>query len=224
MNKICTVIIPVFNDFVRLEKAILSILNQKCNLKWDIIIIDDASDKNDYNTFFEKFKNNSIIRFFRNKVNLGPAFARNIGLDNAIGDYISFLDSDDCWSEERSFEFFSLICSSEVDLVWGQTKYFVDEGVNYSWYKNGDIVFKNLVGSIAYKFCKKLSKIRFDPSLRYGEDNDFWLQLVDKNVKIKKTNSIVLNRYIHGENMTFNKEFNSNKTTLELLKNRLKQK
>ena len=149
MNNTCTVIIPVFNDFIRLRKAISSILNQKGGIKWDIIIVDDASDIVDYTSFFEEYKSNLSIRFYRNEVNLGPAESRNTGLDNAVGDIISFLDSDDCWSDNRSEDFFKLLDSPEIDLVWGQTKYFVEDNVNFAWFKDGDIVFKNLLGSIS---------------------------------------------------------------------------
>lgn len=223
LDKICTVIVPVFNDFVRLELAIRSIFHQKIKLKWDIIIVDDGSDIKAYTTFCKKYQDNSSIRFFRNPVNIGPAAARNIGLAHAMGDFISFLDSDDCWPRDRSSDIFSVINAPEIDLVWGQTQYCVADNINYSWHKNGDVVFKNLLGSIVYKNCATLSSLRFDPTLRYGEDNEFWMQLVDRKTKIHKIESVVLHRHIHGDNVTFKQAFDSKKVTMELLKNRLKQ-
>lgn len=86
--------IPVYNVEKYLERCINSILNQ--NFKdYEILLVNDAStDKSgeicDY--YALKYKN---IRVIHLKDNLLPGGARNVGLKNAVGEYVHFCDSDD---------------------------------------------------------------------------------------------------------------------------------
>lgn len=99
MNIDClvTVIIPTYNRFLELERAIKSVVNQKyTNL--EIIIIDDNVD-NDKNSVVENivFSIDTNIKYVRNTRNMGSAETRNIGIKKATGKYITFLDDDDIY-------------------------------------------------------------------------------------------------------------------------------
>ncbi|MDU7110932.1 MAG: glycosyltransferase, partial [Clostridium perfringens] len=65
---------------------------------WELIIVDDCSSDRSC-SIVEKFicKDNRI-KLFKQAINKGPAEARNIGIKNAKGRYIAFLDSDDLWA------------------------------------------------------------------------------------------------------------------------------
>lgn len=92
MKKI-SIIVPIYNCEKYLKKCIESILNQSYN-NLEIILVDDGSTDNSgeiCDGYAEKDTRIKVIH----KENGGPSAARNLGLDIASGDYISFVDSDD---------------------------------------------------------------------------------------------------------------------------------
>lgn len=86
-----SIIIPYYNRPEKLKRCLTSVLEQTYQ-DFEILVVDDHSTIPliiDYDT---------RITVFRNQKNLGPGFSRNVGLENAQGTYIAFLDSDDFWN------------------------------------------------------------------------------------------------------------------------------
>lgn len=96
MSKKVSVIIPVYNGYDNIKKAINSVLEQSYK-PYEIIIIDDASTDNTQ----EQIPNNKLIKYKRLNSNVGGGEARNVGLKLAKGDLIAFLDSDDIWFKNK---------------------------------------------------------------------------------------------------------------------------
>lgn len=97
-----TVIVPVFNtNEIYLRKCISSIAEQTLK-NIEIIIVDDGSGKDTFETLEEAAEQDSRIRVIH-KENGGVSSARNAGLDVAEGEYICFMDSDD-WMDEICLE------------------------------------------------------------------------------------------------------------------------
>ena len=89
-----SVIIPVWNVEKYLEKCLDSVVNQTLQ-DIEIIVVNDGSPDNSQ-TIIDRFKNERPTKITALKVeNGGQGVARNIGLDIAKGEYISFIDSDD---------------------------------------------------------------------------------------------------------------------------------
>lgn len=84
-------IIPTYNRAYILPKAIESILNQNGKHDFEILVCDDGS-KDDTKELVTSF-NSSKIKYLH-QINQGPAVARNMGLEQASGEWISYLDSD----------------------------------------------------------------------------------------------------------------------------------
>lgn len=63
--------------------------------EWELIIIDDCSNYGSYKIAKDYSKMDNRISCYRLPENLGAGFARNVGLQNAKGKYIAFIDSDD---------------------------------------------------------------------------------------------------------------------------------
>ena len=93
-----SVIMPAYNTEKYIDAAINSVLSQSYS-DFELIIINDASTDNTKNCIM-KFSFDSRIRLFNNEDNKGVAMTRNIGINLAQGDYISFLDSDDLWDKD----------------------------------------------------------------------------------------------------------------------------
>ncbi|MDG4953473.1 glycosyltransferase family 2 protein [Actinobacillus equuli] len=99
MMPLISIIMPVYNAEEYIEEAIKSVLDQTYS-NWELILVDDCSTDNSCNVI-QKYLLDARIKFFRNKINSGPALTRNLALDNANGEYITFLDSDDFWEKTK---------------------------------------------------------------------------------------------------------------------------
>ena len=93
-----SVIVPAFNRPARLFAALCSILNQTFQ-KFEIIVVDDSSDKRVYNVI-SKLSDNRI-KYIKNKVRLGVVNSRVVGINRSCGDFIAFLDDDDLWNNNK---------------------------------------------------------------------------------------------------------------------------
>jgi len=101
MNFKISVIIPVYNAQLYIEKAILSALDQKEVA--EVIVVDDGSTDNTSKILAKLEKENSKIRTYKhpNGENLGRASSKNLGIIMATNPFIAFLDADDYYLENR---------------------------------------------------------------------------------------------------------------------------
>lgn len=88
-----SVIIPVYNAELYLDRCIVSVIGQS-HRDWEMILVDDGSTDQSPEIARRWVESDCRIRYVR-KDNGGPSSARNMGLTMATGDYIHFLDSDD---------------------------------------------------------------------------------------------------------------------------------
>ncbi|GAL81815.1 glycosyltransferase [Algibacter lectus] len=110
MQSLVSIIIPTYNRLNIIEVALTSVLNQSYH-NWECIIVDDRSTDNSFEKVSEYIEHDKRFSILKRPVNSvkGASSCRNIGLFNAKGDYVVFLDSDDCMIntclENRILEF-----------------------------------------------------------------------------------------------------------------------
>lgn len=97
-----SVIIPCFRCARIIGRAIQSVAAQTV-IPREVILVDDASDDGTLDVLrqFQIQYGQDWIRILRLENNTGPATARNIAWDNAISDYVAFLDADDTWHPKK---------------------------------------------------------------------------------------------------------------------------
>jgi len=95
-----SVVIPTFNRAGTLPRAIDSVLAQTFQ-DFEILVCDDSSTDSTVEVSRGYQKRDPRVRTLALPVNQGPAAARNLGMREARGDYIAFLDSDDEWLPEK---------------------------------------------------------------------------------------------------------------------------
>ena len=93
MDKKVSVIVPVYNTEKYLEKCISSITAQTYS-NLDIVIVNDASEDDSLKIIERIASNDNRIKIITTG-KIGAGGARNVGIDNACGDYLMFVDSDD---------------------------------------------------------------------------------------------------------------------------------
>jgi glycosyltransferase involved in cell wall biosynthesis len=97
-NILISIIIPTHNRGYIIKECIDSILNQTYK-NFELIIVDDHSDDNTIE-ILNNIKD-SRLKIFKSEEKNGAQTARNIGIKNALGDWICFNDSDDFWLENK---------------------------------------------------------------------------------------------------------------------------
>lgn len=99
MNNIdLTVVIPVYNAALLLDRCLDSIFCQKGNYSIQVVLVDDGSSDNSVDIIKKRKEQDQILLL--QQENAGPASARNKGLKMAKGRYTAFLDADDFWMPE----------------------------------------------------------------------------------------------------------------------------
>ncbi|MFN3692324.1 MAG: glycosyltransferase family 2 protein, partial [Fervidobacterium sp.] len=89
-----SVIIPAYNVEGYIEKTIESVLNQTYR-NLEIIVVNDGSTDKTREIAYNILKNSGVNFKIIDQTNQGVSVARNVGIENASGDYIKFLDGDD---------------------------------------------------------------------------------------------------------------------------------
>ena len=111
-----SVIVPVYNTSKYLRRCLDSLVNQTLK-DIEIIIINDRSTDNSKD-IIEEYKNNySNIKVIHNKTNKGIGYNRNLGIKEASGKYISFIDSDDWVSLDMYEKMYNKASKDKNDLV-----------------------------------------------------------------------------------------------------------
>lgn len=105
MKKV-SVIVPVYNVSRYIERCLESVERQTLR-EMEVIMIDDHGSDDSISlaqAFAARSKRHDIVyRFVETPQNSGPAFARNLGIKEAQGEYVAFLDADD-WIEPEMYE------------------------------------------------------------------------------------------------------------------------
>ena len=110
-----SVIMPVYNKARYIEKTVNSILSQTYK-DFEVIIVDDGSNDGS-ELICDKFEQmDSRVKVFHIE-NGGVSNARNIGIENAKGDYIQFIDSDDYISENMLYDLCQIIQNYTPDII-----------------------------------------------------------------------------------------------------------
>ena len=94
MPCLVSIIIPVYNVEPYLEECILSLLNQTY-VNTELLFINDASTDKSLKILKQYCLIDNRISIINLKENKGPGYARNIGIENAHGEYVLFVDADD---------------------------------------------------------------------------------------------------------------------------------
>ena len=94
-----SIVLPNYNSSKTIKKTISSIVNQTYK-NWELIIVDDNSDKLT-KSILSKYKNKKKIKIYFSRKNKGAAYCRNLAIKKSKSDYIAFIDSDDLWKKNK---------------------------------------------------------------------------------------------------------------------------
>lgn len=118
-----SIIMPAYNVEEYIKEAIYSILNQKTKYSYELIIVNDgATDKT--KEIIQSIESDKI-KYIEQK-NQGLSGARNTGINNAVGKYITFMDSDDLLEDGSIEIMMDALINNKADIVVGSYAMFMD--------------------------------------------------------------------------------------------------
>lgn len=188
-EKILSFIMPTYNSAEYISETLKSIVRMVNNNEEyvELILVDDGSNDNTIAIIENFAANHRFVKIIRN-AHRGVSAARNLGINYAIGKYITFLDSDDYFSS-NFVDIFIKLATSEADVIFADVK-----GIN----KNADL--KNATESNKLDIIESLFKIgRFN--IHPGIPAKFFKLSFFKEHKITYNSNMVL-----GEDMVVNVE------------------
>jgi len=207
-----TVVLPTYNHAHFLGEAIESVLNQVYT-NFELLIIDNYSIDNtdqviasfsDHRIRALKIHNNGVI-----------AASRNMGIIEAKGEWIAFLDSDDIWYSNKLLEVSKAIQSaSDVDVLCHNELFINENSGRKTKHKHGPInssAYRILLidgnklstssSVISNKFVKNTNLFfRENKNLITVEDYDFWLFCAKKGAKFYFIDEILGEYRMHSSN------------------------
>jgi glycosyltransferase involved in cell wall biosynthesis len=198
MNPKVSVVIPTYNRADKVRKGIESVLAQTFT-DLEVIVVDDGSSDETGQTLKQSFGDR--IRYYF-QPNQGVSVARNKGIEEARGEWIAFLDSDDLWEKEKlesqldAMERFDPECGAcytdvrffnypETRTMFqlAEDNYRHDEAMGINTDVLRLLVKPGGAGMVVClsSFLAKTDTIRklggFDPSLLYSQDSEFMFRL-----------------------------------------------
>lgn len=192
-----SVVLPVYNGEDFILRSINSILNQTFT-DFELLIIDDGSKDNSGRICDEYAKKDNRIRVFH-KQNGGVSSARNMGLDNAQGEWVTFIDSDD-WIKPAFLEELISHVDERVDVVISYSETVTKNGVTKLDINGEGLVENTNFHELFTKYCMTINttcwaklyrreliesnRIRFDNRIKMGEDTVFLYTCLLKAKKI----------------------------------------
>ena len=190
MSPLISIIVPVYNAESTLNQCIDSIINQKFT-DWELLLVNDGSSDRSGEICDEYAAKDSRIKVFH-KENGGVSSARNVGIDNSLGKWVTFIDSDDKIFDD----IFSLLKYSNGDLI--VFNFIIDQNTKeypqYLFKENTlycNVQMKQLLEQYIHslifrvpwgKFYRRdlIGSLRFDTNIRIGEDTLFVLKFLNK--------------------------------------------
>ena len=194
-NPLISIIMPCHNGEKYISDAIKSVIAQTYQ-DWELLVIDDNSIDNSVNLIKSFIENDSRIKLLHNEKPTGfPATPRNLGIKQALGRYIAFLDCDDVWLPTKLEKQIKLFDESS-SVIYSYYKKMDESGsINESIVKSpSEVAFKgllngNCIGNLTGIYdVEKVGKIY--QKEKGHEDYIMWLEILQNGYMAKNTETV----------------------------------
>lgn len=186
MESKVSIITPVYNAEPYIRNCIESVISQSYQ-NWELILVDDCS-KDQSIKIINEYIPDKRIKLYKNQVNQGPTATRNYALDNCSGEYITFLDSDDFWADDKLEKQVRFMQKNNIEMTHGNY-YFCD--INGNPFKeiktDTEITYKELLKENQFKIMtvmlsrELIGDFKF-PNIKH-EDFAFFLDCLKRTNK-----------------------------------------
>ncbi|MDY2698849.1 MAG: glycosyltransferase family 2 protein [Lachnospiraceae bacterium] len=217
-----SIIVPVYNVERYIRRCVDSIAKQSYQ-DWELILVDDGSPDSSGRICDELAAKDHRIKVVH-KQNAGPGSARNTGIENAIGEYILFIDSDDWIGPMHLQSLYEASMHGQYDLVQQGLSWYSDHKIKEisfcdKSYKNNmrDFLVETPIRKIGFSVCKLYRRdiivdynIRMDEQIRYGEDALFLLQFLNHANSVKTIDKTDYYYFVNTQSLSHTVKYNFN--------------
>ncbi|MCM1540453.1 MAG: glycosyltransferase [Blautia sp.] len=191
MGDLVSVIVPVYNVEKFIEETMDCVLAQTYP-DWELLLVEDCSNDSTVTLICQYMERtgDARIRLIRQPSNMGAARARNRGLKEAKGRYISYLDADDLWMPEKLER--ELAFMREKDAAFAFTGYeFADEtgkGLGKVVHVPERLTYRQALSNTTIFTTTvmfdlgKLSKEQLEMPVMKSEDTALWFRVLRSGV------------------------------------------
>ena len=217
MSKLISVIVPVYNVEKYLRRCINSVINQTYK-NIELILVDDGSPDNCGSICDEYAGKDSRVRVIH-KENGGVSVARNVGIREAVGEYIMFVDSDDRLCDNAfealvgDYDFSVGSCrvvskKNSFNYTLGDACLNTDDFIKIYMQetRKGNILFSTPWAKLYRTSIIKENKMAFDKNLKLTEDTKFNYEYF-KHVKTAHFSSAVVYDYNQENESSASKKY-----------------
>jgi nucleoside-diphosphate-sugar epimerase len=205
-----SVIMPCYNAEDYIVQSINSVIEQSYSL-WELIVIDDFSKDSSRSIVQEMSADDDRIKLICQDENKGAGAARNVGVNSAKGQYISFLDSDDLWEPNKLETQINFMKNNGITFTCSDYA-VVDENNNLTGevrkaksYYNYKMLLKHCPGNSTVMYdAGQLGKF-FIPPIRKRNDYVMWLQVIKKSGSLIGIPKVLSKYRIHSAGISYNK-------------------
>lgn len=189
-----SIIVPAYNSSYYIKECISSVLMQKTSYNYELIVVNDGS-KDDTLEKINLFKENKHLKIITQE-NKGFSGARNRGIDESLGKYIMFLDSDDLLCENSIEKLIKTAKEKKADIV---------QGSYYTFNKNGNKFYTNITPTEKNKEISvpgfpwgKVYKAKLFEKVRFPLD--FWYEDTIVNYLLARLSNkyVAISDYVYG--------------------------
>lgn len=184
-NNMVSIIMPMYNAEKFIADSIESVIRQTYT-DWELIIINDCSNDKSLDIVERYIQQDKRIKLSSLKKNSGVAQARNKGIDSSCGRYISFLDSDDIWLEDKLEKQITFMQIKNIAFSYTQYRQFSNSVKNcgklidvYPKIDYQTLLKGNNIGCLSVMIDKTIINEIYMPSERH-EDYICWLNILKK--------------------------------------------
>lgn len=180
-----SVIMPAFNAQKYIESSILSVVSQNY-INWELLIIDDSSTDNTKKISENFASKDARIKIISGLRKLKASGARNLGLENAVGDYVAFLDADDLWDSNKLEvqvsrllqEDAAFICSA-YNVIRADGRFIRTQNASKKLSLGSLLSKRSVVGCLTVVFDRnRIPEFRFREDMRSAEDYELWCRIL----------------------------------------------
>jgi glycosyltransferase involved in cell wall biosynthesis len=195
-NSLISIITPCYNSAKYISQTIESVLAQTFQ-NWEMLIIDDCSIDGSDEIINQYCNNDTRIKYYRTESPSGsPTIPRNIGIKNAQGRYIAFLDSDDMWLPTKLENQIQQFDNDNIVIVFSYYEKINESGIrkNRIVTSPSSVAYKDLLKGNCIGFLTamydtvKVGKIYFN-SIGH-EDYVYWLSILRSGYIACNTNTV----------------------------------
>ena len=176
-----SVVMPAYNAAATITRSIDSVLTQT-RADLELIVVDDCSSDATPDLLAGYAAADARVRVHRQRANAGVAAARNTGIGMATGDYVAFLDSDDCWHPRKLELQIAQMQQAAATLSYCSYRRVAEDGTELSVVRpparltHADLLRSNYIGNLTGVYSRELGPAQF--TVIGHEDYVFWLQMI----------------------------------------------